>query len=65
MWWHRRSSTPKEVTITAHLKKGQMLHIRFNDAREEPRQLDIEGHGEVRLKVRSLEDVEAEVVRKP
>ena len=63
LWWNRsRPAAPssEEVTIKARLKKGETLHITFADDRE-PRQMDIEGRGEVRLRIKSMEHVTAEL----
>ena len=51
------------MTIRARLKKGETLQITFNDRRE-PRQLQIEGWGEVRLKVKAQQNVTAELVNR-
>ena len=61
MWWNRRrepAAPPEEVTIRARLKKGETLQITFDDRRE----LNIEGWGEVRLRVKSQQHVAAELV---
>lgn len=63
MWWNKRhDATPQEMTIRARLKKGETLQITFNE-KTEPRQLFIEGWGEVRLKVKAQQNVTAELVQ--
>lgn len=46
--------------IKARLKKGETLQITFQDDRE-PRQVNIEGWGEVRLRIKSQQRVSAEL----
>ena len=64
MWWKRKSQTggaDKEVSIHARLHTGETLQITF--AHEgAPQRLRIEGHGEIRLAVRSGVEVTAELV---
>jgi hypothetical protein len=63
MWWNKRQDdAPREVTIRAHLERGETLQITFNDERE-PRELQIDGAGDVRLTVKSPAGVAAELVR--
>ena len=59
MWWNKRPAA-KEVTIKARLKRGETLHITLHHE-DEPRHLDIEGWGEVRLRIKSQDEVEAEL----
>jgi hypothetical protein len=63
MWWNRRHeqpAPPEDVMIKARLKKGETLQITFQDDRE-PRQVNIEGWGEVRLRIKSQQRVSAEL----
>lgn len=64
MWPIRKaeSAAAQRLQIRAQLKKGETLHISFSDEAD-PRDLDIEGSGEIRLAIRSPRQIKAEVVR--
>ena len=61
MWWKKRQHPEtQDFTINAHLQNGELLQIRFDDGRE-PRELDIDGRGDVRLKFKGRRNVTAEL----
>lgn len=64
MFWKRKSDgvdPGKEVSIHARLHSGETLQITFTHDGA-PRQLRIEGRGDIRLAVRSDADVTAELL---
>ncbi len=64
MWPIRKSESAaaQRLQIRARLQKGETLHISFSD-KPDARDLDIEGSGEIRLAIRSGQQIKAEVIR--